>query len=157
MTRMSDSAMESAQRRGRRWGIVVATAIMTTFIGVCGTQVMVQGFAPASTESPSDCNTGIINLISALRRARAAAAAEPLGERAGLVRFRQALQPEWDCRGKLVETCASETWAHDAIAAIDRLRYAEEHAVRYESVDLAPSRRRVLAIEQSLTNHRSGP
>jgi hypothetical protein len=57
----------------------------------------------------------------------------------------------------LTDLCGTNEWAREALTAIDQLRYAEEHAVRYESVDLAPSRRHVLAIEQSLANHRSGP
>ncbi len=153
---MSDSALERAQRRGRRYGIALFAAIMSTFIVVSGSQVMYQGFASAASESPRDCQTGISDLLLALRRARAAAAAEPLGERASLARFRQALQPEWRRRGKLTDVCGTDNWALEALTAIDRLRYAEEHAVRYESVDLAPSRRHVLAIEQSLGNHRSG-
>ena len=154
---MFDSALERARRRGRRLGIALFAAIMSTFIVVCATQVMSQGFAPAGTDTPRDCRSGVAELLSALRRARANAAAEPLGERASLARFREALQPEWRQRPQLVDTCSNDPQALEALSAIDRLRYAEEHAVRYESVDLAPSRRHVLAIEQSLGSlNRSG-
>jgi hypothetical protein len=155
---MSDSALERARRRGRQIGIGLFATIMSSFIVVCGSQVMYQGFASPVSEPPRDCRTGISELIQALRRARLAAAEEPLGERASLARFRQALLPEWHGRGEVAAACGTDAQALEALSAVDRLRYAEEHAVRYESVDLAPSRRRVLALEQSLgTHHRGGP
>lgn len=95
-------------------------------------------------------------LIAALQRARQAAAAEEFGERASLDRFRRALLPEWRMRGELASICSSDPWAAEALPAIDRLRYAEEHAVRYESVDLAPSRRHVMAIEHTIISHQRG-
>jgi hypothetical protein len=152
---MSDMAIERARKRGQRLGVALATAMMSTFIAVCGSQVMYQGFASSHEAVTADCRTGIAELIAALRRARAAAAAEPLGERASLDRFRRALQPEWRARSSLAEVCRTDAWAVEALSAVDRLRYAEEHAVRYESVDLAPSRRQVLAIEQSPELRRS--
>jgi hypothetical protein len=130
--------------------------IMSAFIIVCGSQVIYQGFASPVSESPRDCQTGISELIQALRRARLAAAEEPLGERASLARFRHALLPEWQRRAQVAALCGADSRALADLSAVDRLRYAEEHAVRYESVDLAPSRRRVLAVEQSLGTHQTG-
>jgi hypothetical protein len=153
---MSDSALERARWRGRRLGIAAYAAIMSAFIVVCGAQVIYQGFVTPAAETPSDCPMAINGLITALRRARLAAAAEPLGERASLDRFRRALLPEWQERAKLDAACGTEAWTIEALSAIDRLRYAEEHAVRYESVDLAPSRRLVLAVERSLGTHQRG-
>ncbi|HEY5960988.1 MAG TPA: hypothetical protein VIV60_30740, partial [Polyangiaceae bacterium] len=155
MADMSELAIERAKKQGQRLGIALFTIIMSAFIVVCGSQVMYQGFASSRTAVPPECKAGIAELISALRRARLAAAAEPLGERASLDRFRKALQPEWLERGGLSDVCRSDPWAIEALSAVDRLRYAEEHAVRYESVDLAPSRRQVLLIEQSLESQRS--
>lgn len=148
---MFDSDLERAERRGRRLGIALYSAILSAFIIVCGSQVMYQGFTSPKANAAPDCRSGINGLIGALRRARLAAASEELGERASLARFRQALAPEWLARGSLSEICGGERWARDALSAVDRLRYAEEHAVRYESVDLAPSRRQVLEIERSLS------
>jgi hypothetical protein len=153
---MPDSALERARRRGRRIGIAVYATILSAFIVATGAEVMYQGFASPAVSSPRDCHTGITELLSALRRAREAAVSEPLGERASLERFRRALLPEWQKRSRLTAVCESDPWAIDALSAIDQLRYAEEHAVRYESVDLAPSRRRVVAIEQSLGTHTHG-
>lgn len=150
---LSESALDRARRRGRRLGIALYSVIMSAFILVCGTQVMYQGFWSPKADTSPDCKSGISSLISALRRARAAAAEEPLGERASLARFRQALLPEWQARGNLSKACGDDVWARHALSAIDRLRYAEEHAVRYESVDLAPSRRQVLVVEQTIASH----
>jgi len=71
-------------------------------------------------------------------------------ERIALHRFREALGPEWQARSQLDRLCRSDPWAREAISAIDEWRWAEETAIRYESVDLAPSRRRVQAIEARL-------
>lgn len=147
---MSESALDRAHRLGRRLGIALYSAIMSAFILICGSQVMYQGFTSPRTRDTSDCRSGISGLIAALRRARQAAASEERGERASLDRFRRALAPEWQSRGNLSDSCGADPWARDALSALDRLRYAEEHAVRYESVDLAPSRRQVLEIERSL-------
>lgn len=149
---MSESALDRAQRLGRRLGIALYSAILSAFVLICGTQVMYQGFTSPRTPKASDCRSGVHGLIAALRRARQAAASEETGERASLARFRQALLPEWQSRGNLSDSCGADPWARDALSALDRLRYAEEHAVRYESVDLAPSRRQVLEIERSLTS-----
>jgi len=155
---MSDSVHERARRRGRRIGIALYATILSTFIAITGSEVMYQGFTAHTGGTPRDCRTGIRELISALRRARDAALSEPLGERASLDRFRLALLPEWRERSRLTAVCDTDAWAIDALSAIDQLRYAEEHAVRYESVDLAPSRRHVVAIEQSLGSQpRGGP
>jgi hypothetical protein len=66
------------------------------------------------------------------------------------MQFRETLRPEWEAHDTIVKSCAGDEWALRALEQIDRLRWAEEHAVRYESVELAPSRQRVLSIEQTL-------
>jgi hypothetical protein len=48
--------------------------------------------------------------------------------------------------------CASDPWGKQAYFQIERLRWAEEQAVRYESVDLARSRQTVIAIEKALAD-----
>ena len=58
--------------------------------------------------------------------------------------------PEWDSRASLESVCGSDAKTRAALAEIDALRYAEEHAVRYEAVGLAPQRRRVQALYETL-------
>lgn len=111
---------------------------------------MIQGFSVPSAEAYRECRPGMADLAVALRRARAAAALGPADERASLEHFRNALLPEWSRRTSLTLACRSDPWARSALSDLDSLRFAEEHALRYESVDLAPSRRRVQALEKIL-------
>ncbi len=53
-------------------------------------------------------------------------------------------------RPGLDERCTGDREATHALGDVDRLRYAEEHALRYEALDVAGLRRRVAAIERQL-------
>jgi hypothetical protein len=79
-------------------------------------------------------------------RARDDAAKTDQGEDAALARFRSALEPEWSHRDDIAARCQGTPRDKGALDAIERLRYAEEHAVRREAGELAPLRRRVQAI-----------
>jgi hypothetical protein len=92
-----------------------------------------------------------LGLDLAIRRARGAAAEEITGERPALQRFRDALSPEWQSRGAVSQSCQGDPAAIAALSDLDALRYAEEHAVRYEAVALAKQRRRSDAIRRELT------
>jgi hypothetical protein len=139
-----------ARRAGRRAGVVVF-ALIVVFVTASWTyQILHAVFSPPVVTVATECRAGARGLLFAVRRARAAAAAETGGERAALGRFRAALEPEWDARASLEPVCSSDAKAHAALAEIDALRYAEEHAVRYEAVGLAPQRRRVQALYETL-------
>jgi len=113
-------------------------------------QILRAVFAPSIVTVAAECRAGTRGLLVAVRRARVAAASESGDERAALSRFRAALEPEWDTRASLESVCASDAKTRAALAEIDALRYAEEHAVRYEAVGLAPQRRRVQALYETL-------
>ena len=117
---------------------------------MCSTQILYQGFHEPEVEASSGCREVIYQLITSIRKARAAAAVEVLGERAAMARFRGALSLEKTARKSLEHSCQSDSWGRSALLAVDEWRWAEENAVRYESVDLAPSRRRIQAIESQL-------
>jgi len=85
------------------------------------------------------------NLMKAVDRARLAAAGTE-GEDAALARFRSALEPEWSHRDGVASRCKGAAADEATLDAIERLRYAEEHAVRREAGELAPLRRRVQGI-----------
>jgi hypothetical protein len=91
---------------------------------------------------PTDegCHDAFSGLLNAIERARAEAALETRGERAAVQRFRRALDPEWAHRAALDTKCRGDE-LHHALELIDWLRYAEEHAVRYEALDVAHLRR----------------
>ena len=121
-------------------------------------QVSRQVFAVPSARSPfATCRDGLLALVSASDRARRAAL-EIDGEEAALARFRRALDPEWTHRDAIAATCRGSAGDEAALDAIERLRYAEEHAVRREAGDLAPLRRRVQTIvEREIASKGTSP
>lgn len=138
------------RRTGRRVGIAVFGVIVVSCTATWTFQILRDVFSPPNLTVAAECKSGARGLLVAVRRARLAAAAETGDERAALARFRAALEPEWDSRASLEGVCGSDAKTHAALAEIDALRYAEEHAVRYEAVGLAPQRRRVQALDVTL-------
>lgn len=145
-----DPRRERRRRLGRRLGIVVFGVIVASITALWSIQIIIQVWAPEPGPAATNCRDGIRELLGALRRARAAAAQEANGERAALARFRQALEPEWHGRVRLDPMCQTDPLAARALSQLTALRYAEEHAVRYEAVALAEQRRRVDAITRDL-------
>jgi hypothetical protein len=137
----------SPRARGRRiaaimyWALVVAVCVAGA--GQVSWQVLHASAPPAPYRS---CREGLRALHDAVVRARDAAAHTDTGEDAALARFRDALQPEWTYRDGVAALCHPSPGDEGALDAIERLRYAEEHAVRREAGELAPLRRRVQAI-----------
>jgi hypothetical protein len=139
-----------ARRTGRRVGIVVFSLIVVYATASWTYQILRAVFAPPIVAVATECRSGTRGLLVAVRRARRAAASESGDERAALDRFRDALAPEWNTRVSLDSLCSSDAKTRSALVEIDALRYAEEHAVRYEAVGLAPQRRRVQALYETL-------
>jgi hypothetical protein len=138
--------LSPGQRLGRRLGIAVFGLIIGGATAIWSIQILYAVFAPPVLAVASECRSGTRDLLTAVHRASLAAAAESGDERAALGRFRAALEPEWSRRASLDSLCRKDAKAQAALAEIDALRYAEEHAVRYEAVGLAPQRRRVQAL-----------
>lgn len=147
---MDPTRQQAAESFGRRIGIGTFAAIMSLFVVVCSAQILYQGFTASEAARAPQCKEGIHNLIVGVRKARQAAALEVQGERAAMARFRGALLAAWQARKTLEAQCQADSWAKAALRAVDEWRWAEENAVRYESVDLAPSRRRIQSIEAHL-------
>jgi hypothetical protein len=140
------TALSSPRKTGRRvaqivfWAVVVAVCLAGA-VQITG-QVL---FPPAASVPVPSCHAGLRALHAAVDRARLAAASA-LGEDAALDRFRSALEPEWSSRDLVASLCKGAATDEGALDAIERLRYAEEHAVRREAGELAPLRRRVQEI-----------
>jgi hypothetical protein len=140
--------VEALCRRGRRAGLTVHALLLGGFTVVCAAQIIYQVWGPhQGPPAPVDCRAGVERLVSAVQRARLAGEAETGGERAAVTRFRRALRPEWDWRSSLERRCQRDRLAVRLLAETERLRYAEERAVRCESVDLARRRRRLSSPE----------
>ena len=142
--RQALTALERRRLTGRRAGIAVFTAIFAGATAWWTLQILttVWGSAPPS---PVGCAGGTASLERAVERARVAYAREAgdEDERAALARYRGALEPEWSERKGIEAACKGDVAGEKHLRNVIALRYAEEHAVRYESLGLAPLRRRI--------------
>ena len=129
---------------GRRIGIAVFSAIFAGATLLWTIQILTEvwGSAPPSL---AGCARGTASLERAVERARLAYAVEAgdEDERAALARYRTALDPEWEQRKAVEAACKADENGQKHLKDVIALRYAEEHAVRYESLGLAPLRRRI--------------
>ena len=129
---------------GRRAGIAIFALIFSgaTLMWTIEILSTVWGSAPPS---PAGCAVGTASLEQAVERARVvyATQAGDEDERAALSRYRNALEPEWGQEKAVAAACASDKVGLQRLKDVVALRYAEEHAVRYESLGLAPLRRRL--------------
>lgn len=137
-------------RAGRRLGVLVFAIPVAGATAMWTSQIIRQVFWPDPGSPLGACRGGVLALDEAVRRARSAAADEIGGERPALERFRDALTPEWKSREGVGRACQQDSVALGALSDLDALRYAEEHAVRYEAVALAKQRRRSDAIRREL-------
>jgi hypothetical protein len=147
------SQLERNRLLGRRAGVAIFTTIFAgaTLLWTIQILTTVWGTAPPS---PEGCAGGTASLERAVDRARKAHAAVAVDddERAALSRYRSALLPEWEQRKAVEAACETDEAGKMRLKDVIALRYAEEHAVRYESLGLAPLRRRLKGTEQSSTN-----
>jgi hypothetical protein len=149
---MARPARSRGRRIGRRIGIALFAAFVSIPTLVWTLQIMRALFFAPPGPTPATCELGLLGLLQAVERARGAARAEDLGERQGMDRFRSALSPEWDARPALGALCQGNAVGGERLRQIDALRYAEEHAVRYEATALAGQRQRARKLEQELEN-----
>lgn len=147
--RASDAKSERVRQLGRTIGLTFYAAVVAAFTIVCSIQICIQVWSPKHEPSPVGCAAGTLLLIEAIEKGRLAAADQP-GEQAALAKFRGALNPAWAYRPALGQACSSDPEALARLRAVDRLRYAEEHAVRYAAVDLAQRRHEVKRLVPTL-------
>lgn len=140
--------LERNRLLGRRVGIAVFSAIFAGATLLWTVQILttVWGTEPPSADG---CSIGTAKLERAVERARRSYAlqAGDEDERAALARYRSALEPEWTARKAVEAACRSDEAGEKRLKDVIALRYAEEHAVRYESLGLAPLRRRLKGTE----------
>jgi len=148
---MARPGRSRARRLGRRIGIAVFALLVAVPTLVWTRQIMLSLFYPEPGPAPTSCRAGLLGLLAGVERARLAARAESAGERQSLERFRAALGPAWDGRGALDALCDRNPKDGSRLREIDALRYAEEHAVRYEATALAHQRQRARELEQALS------
>src|SRR5687767_9265923 len=142
--------LERVRRRGRRAGLLVFGVLVASVTAWWSIQILQQVWAPHHPALDRPCRDALGGLLQGVTRARQAAAAEEGGEKAALGAFRGALGPAWTTRPALDQACAGDRDALASLREIDELRYAEEHAVRYEAVRLARQRKRARVIAEQL-------
>ncbi len=149
----------SPRRTGRRVAVAIYYALVAAVSLAGAAQITWQVlFGPAPAGPYASCHEGLRALFDAVVRARDDAAKTDQGEDAALARFRTALEPAWTFRDDIASRCGASPRDKGALDAIERLRYAEEHAVRREAGELAPLRRRVQAIvDRDLTGRAGTP
>jgi len=112
-------------------------------------------WAPPPGTAPKSCPAGVASLLDSLDRAKAAVNQASQGERESLQQFRQALLPEWASRGAVGEICRGRRDSEVLLREIDGLRYAEEHAIRYEASALAGQRLKVRELTRDLRREKA--
>jgi hypothetical protein len=140
-----------AKRLGQRLGIGVFAALVGIPTLIWTRQIMLAVFPEPGEPAPS-CSAGLRELLQGVESARKAALDERGGERASLERFRTSLAPAWKKRPGLAAACGTSEKAAERLRAVDALRYAEEHAVRYEATALASQRQRARDLERELSH-----
>ena len=146
------SPLDRGSKIGRRAGYLLLGLLVSAFTAVCTFEIIGQVWFPPVASARSDCRVGIQRLVQALGRARMMAATLRNGSEAGaaVAEFRGSLEPEWHARASLKAACEGDAPGLRALTQIDQLRYAEEHAVRYEARNLSRHRREVERMLQEL-------
>jgi hypothetical protein len=148
---------ELVRRRGRRAGIAVFGVIVAGVTAWWTLQIILQVWPSAPDTTAVECRPALRDLLASVSTARNVAAQEIGGEQASLDAFRSSLAAAWKKRPALDRACAGDARAEVMLREIDELRYAEEHAVRYEAVRLSPERKRASAIAEELGGAAVGP
>jgi hypothetical protein len=142
----SPDVPDSSAKKGRRVAIITFYSLIILFIILSAGQITLQVFAGRSAAPAPDCRAGLRDLILAVDAGRAASGTAGTNHpEEALARFRAALSPAWDGRDAIEAACkktGSEPLER-AFDTMERLRYAEENAVRRDARDLAPLRHRV--------------
>ncbi|MBK6516838.1 MAG: hypothetical protein IPM79_21455 [Polyangiaceae bacterium] len=130
------------KKRARRLAAIVFLGLVVTWVCGVTAQIVRQALWPEVLPTPyATCSEGLSALGLALDRARADAEGD-LDPDSALARFRNALGPEWGLLSAVRESCQKDNRI-GSLDALERLRYAEEHAVRREAASLAALRRQV--------------
>jgi hypothetical protein len=142
-----------AERRGRAAGYLALGLLVSAFTAFCTVEIITQAWAEPANPPNVSCRDGLRGLLTALDRARAVAGREGHDTRDAVFSFRAALAPQWDHHESVRRRCATSQVTEKAYRQIAQLRFAEEHAVRYQASDLSEHRRRVNKMKNALGLH----
>lgn len=148
------SPAELGAQRGRRvaLGIFYSLVVLLT-LGLAG-QISVMVLSPPKVaEQPGlDCKSGLSTLVAAISSARQAAESTPASPEIAVQRYREHLEPTWQSHRVVALACEKDgsPQSRELLDAVERLRYAEESAVRRDARDLAILRQKVAPLQKPM-------
>lgn len=146
---LADSAAQDDAKikLGRRLTLTVFYSLVVLFTLGSAARISQQVFRSGGAWT-GDCRGGLRQLAASLDEAQRVSDGADLATEEALRRFRQALAPSWGARDAIEQACKAtgDSSLVSAFDLIERLRYAEENAVRREGHDLAPLRRQVRGL-----------
>lgn len=139
--------ISAAARKGRRIALGLFFGVVVALTATLSGQISWHVYSPQPAPDPSlECRPQVVLLAAAVDRAKAASNEEPSDPEQALARFRQQLSPAWDLHPQIAQVCSRDPKLAELLDAVERLRYAEENAVRRDARDLSPLRRRVVSL-----------
>jgi hypothetical protein len=142
------STEDPGERRARSVGALVFALLVSIPTLVWATEVIVQAFSSPDPHG-LDCRAGLSELITALDSAQKSASPHA-NELEALAAFRASLGTVWEDPRVVRAACADNPELSSFYGRIERLRYAEEHAVRYATRGLAADRNAVGELRTQL-------
>lgn len=141
----AEASSARSNRRARQIGAGVFLSFVVVWVIAASTQITLQIFWPEPTKNgpPLSCSETLLTLHQAVLSGQAAAEADT-DAAAALGHFRAAVDPVWAAHANAKDVCVSPA-DRRSLDALERLRYAEEHAVRREATSLAALRKQVAA------------
>ena len=135
-------------RRFRRTVIGLFYGGVVVFCAVLSIEISVQVLSPSAVAYPGTCREGLLGLARAIDSARVASEGVDDQPEVAIAKFRAALSPAWDARDAIVKVCEGEKSAVllGDFDLIERLRSAEESAVRRDARDLSSLRRKMREV-----------
>jgi hypothetical protein len=142
---------DAPRKLGRRLALTVFYGLVVLFTLGAAAQISVQVYS-ANAPWGGGCPGGLRMLSASIQEAQRASEGADLPAEEALQQFRRALAPGWGARDTIERACKAtgDRRLLDTFDAIERLRYAEENAMRREGHDLAPLRRRVQTLLSEL-------
>ncbi len=141
------SSSARSNRRARQIGAGVFLSFVVVWVLFASTQITLQIFWPdPTTASPvpaPTCSETLATLHTSIQRGQTAAELD-VDPATALGHYRAEVDPVWAAHASAKELCVSAA-DRRSLDALERLRYAEEHAVRREATSLAALRKQVAA------------
>jgi hypothetical protein len=124
--------------------LVAYFAFSVLVIAVCTVEVTLQACARVKRTDAMDvdCRSGVLSLMQAVERATRQASTGTRPEREAVLAYRAALEPEWSRREAIRSVCEGDPGLEETLDAVLHLGWAEERAVRRDSLETTDFRRR---------------